>query len=943
MAKEDDNPTTPLATKPNSNPSKDHSPVLSESCSSLPRSNCNGNNNCKITDVNGIDNSPLQRNPQSPEDFILSVASKIASQPLQYSDPDVWGVLTAISDKARKRLQGINMLLTSEEHCIGRMVDNTRFQILAPAISAHHCKIYRKKVVSEDVDNPTHCCTAVFLKDSSTNGTYLNWQKLNKSSPEARLRHGDIISIAFAPQHELAFAFVFREVLISTSSADASVLKRKAEEFGSESKRLKGIGIGTSEGPISLDDFRSMQRSNTELRKQLESHVATIDSLRTENRATVEHHEMEMKELRESVSKSYLEQLKEVQVLLEAKEKELVDSSRISAEQKHALEDLNERLNASEQSCVEANEIISSQKASISELKALLDEEREQRKEEREKAALDLKTSTQRVQAEAQEEIRRLSESAIKREKEQQEIINKLQEAEKERCSLVETLRSKLEDTRQKLVVSDNKVRQLEAQIREEQLSSACRKKRIEELEHERNMLSKELESEKAAREEAWAKVSALELEISAAMRDLDFERRRLKGARERIMLRETQLRAFYSTTEEISVLFAKQQEQLKAMQRTLEDEENYENTSVDIDLNPYNGNVKGSLLRDKEVGDGSHNVTRAGCSTSNQRRVRELFELSSDDASATEKHDCNDRSEGGGQDTQEVEFAGAECVKGGFGSEVDGVGTAPLEGDAVGTELVPESDTAGIAANMEGDLVGTEQVQETESLGINSERNIDLNKFCAFAGNTMQLDDGTPGKEAQVQNRAIFHENMPPSPANNLSEGDNAIEDNMIEDTEAEGTIKTADLLASEVAGSWACSTAPSVHGENDTPKSKYNDACPATVQDSGAQVGESQCATSTSKAPSRWDHDRKALSEMIGIVAPDLKEQFSNAVGSDCDQGGNEGDASDSATESCTDDEDNVMNTEAASDAETVDSEKVNEDVMDEDDEATQEDSVG
>ncbi|KAK4793923.1 hypothetical protein SAY86_011917 [Trapa natans] len=31
---------------------------------------------------------------------------------------------------------------------------------------------------------------------------------------------------------------------------------------------------------------------------------------------------------------------------------------------------------------------------------------------------------------------------------------------------------------------------------------------------------------------------------------------------------RETQLRAFYSTTEEISLLFVKQQEQLKVMQR---------------------------------------------------------------------------------------------------------------------------------------------------------------------------------------------------------------------------------------------------------------------------------------------------------------------------------------------------------------------------------------
>ncbi|KAJ9556739.1 hypothetical protein OSB04_011353 [Centaurea solstitialis] len=42
---------------------------------------------------------------------------------------------------------------------------------------------------------------------------------------------------------------------------------------------------------------------------------------------------------------------------------------------------------------------------------------------------------------------------------------------------------------------------------------------------------------------------------------------------RKRFACRETPLRAFYSTTEEISSLFAKQQEQLKSMQKTLEDE----------------------------------------------------------------------------------------------------------------------------------------------------------------------------------------------------------------------------------------------------------------------------------------------------------------------------------------------------------------------------------
>ena len=68
-----------------------------------------------------------------------------------------------------------------------------------------------------------------------------------------------------------------------------------------------------------------------------------------------------------------------------------------------------------------------SQKTSISELKAQLDEERDQRREEREKAAVDLKTLIQRVQAEAQEELKRLSDTALRRDREQQEVINKLQ------------------------------------------------------------------------------------------------------------------------------------------------------------------------------------------------------------------------------------------------------------------------------------------------------------------------------------------------------------------------------------------------------------------------------------------------------------------------------------------------------------------------------------
>lgn len=67
----------------------------------------------------------------------------------------------------------------------------------------------------------------------------------------------------------------------------------------------------------------------------------------------------EMKELKESVSKSYHDQLSQLNQSLESKDMELTELGRISAEQKHGIEDLNERLSSSMQSCTEANEIIS--------------------------------------------------------------------------------------------------------------------------------------------------------------------------------------------------------------------------------------------------------------------------------------------------------------------------------------------------------------------------------------------------------------------------------------------------------------------------------------------------------------------------------------------------------------------------------------------------------
>ncbi|KAK4847729.1 hypothetical protein QYF36_005152 [Acer negundo] len=873
------------------------------------------------------DTSPNK--PLCPKDFAASVAANYASQPLQNFDPNVWGVLTAISNNARKRHQGINMILTMDEHCIGRLVEDTRFRIESNAVSASHCKIYRKRIDTGDVDHSSNCFTSVFLKDTSSNGTYLNWERLNKNSSEIKVHHGDIISFASPPQHELAFAFVYREVPSSTPLTVGAVAKRKAEEDVSENKRLKGIGIGSRDGPLSLDDFRSLQRSNTELRKQLEAQVLAIDTLHSENRTIVERHDKEMKEMKESVSKTYLDQLNELRHTLDNKQKELVEVSRTSTEQKQTIVDLSERLTASMQSCTEANDITKSQKVSIDELKAQLDQERDQRRVEREKAEADLKAAVQKAQSEAQEELKRISDAASRRDVEQQEVIHKLQMVEKQSSLQVGSLKLKLDETREKLVLSENKVRQLESQICEEQLSLASGKKRVEELEHEIMRLRKELESEKAAREEAWAKVSSLELEINAAMRDLDFERRRLKAARERIMLRETQLRAFYSTTEEISVLFTKQQEQLKSMRRTLEDEENYENTSVDIDLNATNGNINGTTVRENETaGFHSNAAVKASSATSAQRCNRIQVITSSDEVSVTEKHECDIRSQEEGQNTQEAEFTSVDrTCKGGFGSDIDGVGTAPI---------------------LEGDPIGTELVLETESPGIDGERNMDWNKCGALDGDTMQIEDETQVHESDDRILPVCQETVCHSQTNTSLANQKAMED-----TEAGGTIRTADLLASEAVGSWACSTAPSVDGENETPRSRYNDqeSVPG-LHDSNTVVAESQSMPSSTDAATRRNHEHRALSEMIGIVAPDLKEQFSAAMDDGFDQEkGKKGSDSDSDTEACSDSDDNneldakggsssVADTESSDQA---DENQKKDDAMDEDDEATQEDSLG
>ncbi|KAL6290057.1 hypothetical protein ACE6H2_007567 [Prunus campanulata] len=80
-----------------------------------------------------------------------------------------------------------NGLLTADKHCIGRTVDDVRFQIESTAVSGRQCQRTTK--------HPLAFLTDLTL---STNGTYLNWKKLTKGGLEAGVRHGDNY-ITFCP------------------------------------------------------------------------------------------------------------------------------------------------------------------------------------------------------------------------------------------------------------------------------------------------------------------------------------------------------------------------------------------------------------------------------------------------------------------------------------------------------------------------------------------------------------------------------------------------------------------------------------------------------------------------------------------------------------------------------------------------------------------------
>ncbi|XP_024537891.1 myosin heavy chain, striated muscle-like isoform X3 [Selaginella moellendorffii] len=496
---------------------------------------------------------------------------QILQEPLPAGVNDrTWGVLSALSDAAKKRAQGQHMFLTLPEHTLGRMVADSLFLFDSPSISGRHCRIFRKNITTDD-----GISGAAYIKDSSSNGTYVNGQRLRKDSPELRLQHGDVISLAALPELALAengFAYVFRD----TSSG----LKRKPVELSKneDGKRMKMSGSGIGDGPVNLADVRRLERSNQELRQKLELECNKSDSLNADLRAAKSSTESIVREAVDQCKSVYTQKLADLQAELSTKVSSMEEFSAKCVQQESVIEDLNNRLKGAAQSRMEAEEALkNSFKANREELEKQLEDERSQRRKERQEIEAQHKSAVDRIRTEAEQDSNRQAEAFSRQRGQLEDKMAALQDSVTEYRVQIESQRKQLgmqEEERETRMNFEKKGQELQIQLNTEQHASAALRQELEKTIRDLEMSLNNLEECKHEKDAAHIKIASLQLEKEEVLNKLKLESQRFEGARDRILLRETQLRAFQSTAEEISALQQKQQFQLQAMMQTLKDDD---------------------------------------------------------------------------------------------------------------------------------------------------------------------------------------------------------------------------------------------------------------------------------------------------------------------------------------------------------------------------------
>ncbi|XP_024376186.1 uncharacterized protein [Physcomitrium patens] len=802
---------------------------------------------------------------------VMAFASILAQQPCplsRSSAPAPWAMLTAVSANACKRPQGSHIMLHNSDHVLGRTVKEVSCQFNSPNVSGRHCTISRR-YLGEDgrilsTNNITNAATDRLvgcIRDSSSNGTFVNFQRLQRNGEEVQLRHGDVISLVSTP----------------------------------EDARL-------------TDHPTSGRALPLELRLQVEAYMLEVEKMRSEYRSAETRHASELKDLQTTLAEKFNAQLEELKISLATKELDLETSSAVRLQQESCIELLEQRLASEAKSRVDAEEVIDGLKMRMEELQRCLEDERFKISKERADAEASLRASLDRIRMEAAEELKRHEEAAARQLEQQNNIIVALQEGEKEYRMAAEISRKKLDSERGAVVAAEDRARRLESQLQEEKALSLSAHNRAAEIEDKLRQTNRELENEKTAKEGALAKIARLEVEMEAASRDLKLEKQRLQGARERIVLRrETQLRAFHSTAAEIAELQQRQQDQLSTMIRTLEDgdsDNDYDHTNVPnvrirspyakAHPGPVHYSEHQSSKRMEELrgtspntsGDRPMQIFRGG--EIGTKRILVHVDESSEETDTyddtdgdTQQADCSKASQSAIRSsdvyippTQVLNVGNVSaptCVQTGHSQHMlEGellqitsgeVGDTRLENGEVGSIQTANADFGCTQLlHQETKLEGPSPRARSGGVGANEDRSTSQD-----GAPTLHRDEGEP----------IIEETARPDHAglrtgylldNTERWEDSADADRRISlaTLRAGSTCKedardvrrcrrdslcTADLIASEVAGSWAITTPASDHGESDSSSAERDCAkeeC-RRISDDGAEYAASQVATNS------------------------------------------------------------------------------------------------
>ncbi|KAH9552663.1 hypothetical protein CY35_09G078500 [Sphagnum magellanicum] len=790
---------------------------------------------------------------------VLAMAQRVATKPLPISRSDLWGLLTAVSDRARKRPQGFHIMLHSSEHLLGRIVKEASCQFESPNVSARHCAIYRKllgpdgqNVPSNHIQGPGDRLVAC-IKDFSSNGTYINQRRLQRNGDEAELVHGDVISLLGAPENDNAFAFVYREVLGPTNgtgpSSSCHPHKRKgssaedAEEgVCGDGKRIRGLGSGVHDGPISFSDVQQLQRANDELQEELKAHVLTIEKLQAEYHLAEERHALEMKEVRTSITKKFLSQLDEMQTMLTQREKELEASAAVCGHQQSTLEELKQQLAFATQSQLEAEDVINSQRTTIQELEKVLEDEQMQHMKERAEAEGSLREELERVRNEALEELNSHKEAVSSMRMQQEDLLVLLKVSEKAAVKAVECEKQ-----------------ELEAQLQEEKKSKENALKVTAELEKKLQQVCEELEDEKGASRRAQAQISGLKLEMEASTMNLTLEKQQLQSAQERIMLRESELRAFHATAAEIAALQERQQSQLAMLLRNL-DEGNSDRTKFQENMLGTSTRPRAQQGASDLAGMQNREASRDEQRGASQSRSASQPMQVDTDAQSSHKmvpNRCTNNDSQPHEDEQAKGTVIGDCIV--ADTQYDDSVVAPTLPGSLGNSTHPRESTdpgdlGDTISSKQGAHLSTTNVEagytqlvDTEGLHSLPEKGADaldmMEQHRAGAREENQvspvnMDEGSTDEQQQPEMPAGETRQSSSKWNATLRAGD--VDDTRtigaqalisLRDTEGglnvlesrslhsrRNSMCTADLLASEVAGSWAVSTPASAHGENES-----------------------------------------------------------------------------------------------------------------------------